>query len=340
MRFAPRQRSVSRSVARTTARPIMQRPVMQLRGREGGLGGFGPSGTLRAGTQLGGGMRLGRGRPTRTASPWWARLAVLAALAFGASMWFTEIGADLRRGVGAEPAPVAALPVAANAAAAPTEAKADAGPKPATAAAGPAEVAVPRPTPTPAPLDAVRRALLGTSRDHVARGVFATRGSVPDLRAIKGSSVDLVERALDVVDFPLRAALLAHRGREPRRYGLRTRPGAADDAARVLDVANLAVFLDAFAEKVEGIGDVDLQPGDLLLFQRRRGASQFAVVSDRTDARGVTLLYTLDPADRVARDRRPRDDVTIERHWRLDATRLQDARRLLGLPRAARGAAG
>ncbi|MCB9737755.1 MAG: DUF1287 domain-containing protein [Deltaproteobacteria bacterium] len=292
--------------------------------------------------QLGGGMRLGGGRQRPSGGGWWLRLVVLATLGFGASLWFTEIGADLD-GVSPSPTAAAAItPIAAgtkgNGAASATAAAPSTRAAVAGAPAGPAEVAPPR-LAAPA-IDPVRRALLGAARDHVARGVYATRGSVPDLRAIKGSSVDLVERALDRVDFPLRAALLAHRAREPRRYGLKSRPGANDDPLRVLDAANLAAFLDAYAQRVEAVGDADLLPGDLVLFKPRRGKTQFAVVSERTDARGVSLLFTLDPADGVAKDQRARDAVTIERHWRLESPSLGEARRQLGLPRAPRGATG
>lgn len=287
--------------------------------------------------QLSGGMRLGGGRQRPSGGGWWPRIAVLAVLGFGASLWFTEIGADLD-GTGASATAGSASASAAERTKSEPTAAAAAAVAVAGAPAGPAEVAPPRLA--PAAIDPVRRALLGASRDHVARGVYATRGSVPDLRAIKGSSVDLVERALDRVDFPLRAALLAHRAREPRRYGLKSRPGANDDPLRVLDTTNLAAFLDAYAQRVEAVGDADLLPGDLVLFKPRRGKPQFAVVSERTDARGVSLLFTLDPADGVAKDQRARDAVTIERHWRLEGPALGEARRQLGLPRAPRGATG
>ncbi len=290
---------------------------------------------------------------------------LVAALAVGGWLWVREIGGDLANGIeddhaaAPDDAAVALADVAdAGVAGAQNTPQAQTGPAGAGVVAGenspaaqnkpagPGQALVPRPVlrqsaaSREAEVDPVVRALLATSSDHVARGVRASRGSVPDLRALKGSSTDLIERALNRVDFPLRAAIIAHRARDPKRYGLKSRPVGEVDFARAVDVASLAAFLDGFTARLEGVADADLIGGDLVVVEDSRGRAHFAVVSDRTDAAGASLLYTLDPADGVARDDNRVDRYQVRQHWRLHARALLQARRTLGLAHASGAAAG
>ncbi len=196
-----------------------------------------------------------------------------------------------------------------------------------------------------AAFDPVARAMLATARDHVARGVIATIGSVPDLDAVKGSGADLVERALHQVGFPLRTAVILHRYREPHAYGLRRRPQASEgERRRALSGRNLRVFLDRFATQLPTewrIAAADSYlPGDLVTIRPRQVGKQaprksramLAVVGERTDTRGVSLLYTLDPADPKARADHALADYVIVEHYRLHRAELDRVRALLPLP--------
>ena len=273
-----------------------------------------------------------------------------AALIGGAWLWVVEIGGDLAGGrylgtmqPGQESKPAAAISGSSASKSGKAHASsAQSGPK----AGGPAEAALPVPRAAltaDAPMDPTRRALIAAARDAIARGVRPTRGSVPDLRALRGNSADLVERALDQVAFPLRAALIAHRVREPRRYGLSNRQGAGDiDPSRVLDVESLTAFLDAFAEHIDANDDGRWRAGDLVLVadRKRRGHATFAVVGEQTDLQGVSLLYTMDTRDGKARADRAASEFEARSAWRLSRSRLDEARRQLGVALLPRGSAG
>lgn len=298
---------------------------------------------------------LGSHRVRRRDFGVWKRLALFVALVAGAWLWVVEIGGDLAGGrylgttqPGQEslPAAVIGTPGAASAATVATEAGSTAAAHAGTKAGGPAEAALPvaRAALTgDAPMDPTRRALIAAARDAIARGVRPTRGSVPDLRALRGNSADLVERALDQVAFPLRAALIAHRVREPRRYGLVGRAGAGDiDPNRVLDVETLTVFLDTFAERIDAADDSRWRAGDLVLVADRKhhGATTFAIVGEQTDLQGVSLLFTMDSRDGRARADRSASEFEARSAWRLSRARLDEARRTLGVAPQPRGSAG
>ncbi len=295
---------------------------------------------------------LGQRRRRRQAGGWWQRAALVLALGLAGWLWVVEIGADLRGVRPAASAAVVRAPSKARATPGPADAVAVAtehsGPAAAPAArvahaGGPRADATPAPRPRPAlepPLDPVRRALLAASRDAVARGVRPTLGSVPDVRALRGSSADLVERALDQLNFSLRAALIAHRVRDPRRHGLLQRAGAGDiGSERVLDVEALTAFLDAFGERLDPMDERALRSGDLLVVtdNRRRGAPQFAIVGEQTDSQGTSLLFTMDPRDRRARADRSGAEFQRRHAFRLTRARLEEARRQLGLGGPAAG---
>lgn len=293
---------------------------------------------------------LGSHRARRRDFGVWKRLALGLALIGGGWLWIVEIGGDLAGGrylgtmqPGHESTPAAAiLSSKTTKSSGPADAAKTGGPK----AGGPAEIAPPLPRATiaaDAPMDPTRRALIAAARDAIARGVRPTRGSVPDLRALRGNSADLVERALDQVAFPLRAALIAHRVREPRRYGLAGRQGAGDiDPNRVLDVESLTAFLDTFAERMDAAHDSEWRAGDLVLVadRKRRGAATFAIVGEHTDLQGVSLLYTMDPRDGRARADRAASEFEARSAWRLSRSRLDEARRQLGVALQPRGSAG
>lgn len=259
------------------------------------------------------------------------------ALTLAAASWVYVIGPDLRGGAKAQQP-------RSTAAARPTK------------VAGPARVAPPQPrdtsavpaTPTadrlPFRLRApVRYALLSVARDHVARRVHAAWGSVPDLDAVKGADVDLVERGLHLAGFPLREAIIRHRFVDHPRYGLRGRPPATEaQRRRALSKKTLRVFLDRFAQQLpttwDGVSGDTYLGGDIVLVERSRGARRrqmFAVVTDRTDRDGVSLLVTLDPRESVAREQHPLSMFRVVRHYRLSSADLVHARAKLKMPRAA-----
>jgi len=295
---------------------------------------------------------LGNHRVRRRDFGVWKRVALLTALVGGGWLWIIEIGGDLSTGryLGANHSGQDTLPPAAIGAPGPRPSSASPSDgddhAAATKAGGPAEPSLPAPRASigaDAPMDPTRRALIAAARDAIARGVRPTRGSVPDLRALRGNSADLIERALDQVAFPLRAALIAHRVREPRRYGLSGRQGAGDiDPNRVLDVETLAVFLDAFAERTDASDDSRWRAGDLVLVadRKHRGAPTFAIVGEQTDLQGVSLLFTMETRDGKARADRSASEFEARSAWRLSRARLDEARRQLGVAVHPRGSAG
>jgi len=285
----------------------------------------------------------------------WRKSWIPIAIALIAASWVYVIGPDLR--------PQSERHFAG--AASPAHAKASVGKHARSASAqrpaGPGHPNTPQLAPSPALPTTLRdrapvsHALLSAARDHVARRVHAAWGSVPDLDAVKGADVDLVERGLHVAGFPLREALIRHRFREPRRYGLRRRPQATEaNRKRALTTANLRVFLDRFAEQLparwDGVSGDSYLGGDLVLVARQpkrgggkrsRGRRMFAVVSDRTDANGVSLLFTLDPREGEARERHSLSRYDVLRHYRVSLTELSEIRETLRMrprrPAARRG---
>ncbi|HAN31815.1 MAG TPA: hypothetical protein DCQ06_09485, partial [Myxococcales bacterium] len=149
----------------------------------------------------------------RNGSKIWAKSALPILIAGLVGLWVQIIGPELRAHSGHEQLTVtqAVKPGGPQAAATPQV----------TTRKGRGKVSV-RPV-------SVGQVMLRVAKDHVARRVIATVGSVPDLEAMKGADVDMVERALHAAHFELRDAIIRHRFRAFRTYGLRKRPqpGAA-----------------------------------------------------------------------------------------------------------------
>jgi uncharacterized protein YijF (DUF1287 family) len=191
----------------------------------------------------------------------------------------------------------------------------------------------------------VGRALLVTARDHVARGVGAARRSVLDRGALRGTGADMVERGLALIGFDLRAAVMRDRFARPDRYGLPRQPAQSDaEARRALTTGPLRSFLAVWGRELPlvytpGVDDT-FRAGDIAMYRRGR-RELVAIVSDRTDVNGVSLLLTLDPADRVAREKHSLADFPLIGHYRLDADVLARVTARLGIePVAADDALG
>ncbi len=187
-------------------------------------------------------------------------------------------------------------------------------------------------------LDPVAHALLSAARDQLARKVEATTALSEDPRAIKGNSVDLLDRGLGDL-LPLRAALLRHRTRDPRLYGLAQKPThTLDERHRALTIENVAIFLKSLAQSLDVTVD-SLETGDLVLLERRHGQRRLilGVVTDVVDQANQAQVVTLDPADRMAREQNPLRNYEIRQHFRLHAADVSRIRLLLDLP-VARGA--
>lgn len=195
---------------------------------------------------------------------------------------------------------------------------------------GPGVIAPPGRRPGAPRQDPVARAILSGARDQLARKVAAVAVAVDDPHAARGSPFDLVDRGLSDL-LPLRTALLRHRMREPRLYGLPNRqvPGA-DDRRRALTGANLAVFLQTFASRVAD-GEA-LEPGDIVFVARAHQPARMmpTVVSDAVDEAGGVLVVTLDPADRVAREQ-PLSGLGLGPRYRLHSADLARIRNVLDL---------
>ncbi|MCO4760454.1 MAG: DUF1287 domain-containing protein [Myxococcales bacterium] len=264
-----------------------------------------------------------RRRPRSSQRP--KQLFVLALVIGGAYLWVTEIGQDLDGPQRSVTKPTRSLVI-----------------RP----AGPKKVRLPsRGLREPEPMasfDPVARALLAAARDHVARGVVPTVGSVPDLNAVKGSGTDLLERALHQVNFPLRMAVLLHRYRDPKAYGLRNRPHASEgERRRALSGRNTSIFLSRFAKSLPTEWRIDAAdsylPGDLVVLTnkgKKQRRQMLAIVGERTDNRGVSLLYTLDPRDAKARSNRSLADYAVLHHYRLHRAEIDRIRAVLPLPAA------
>ncbi len=193
----------------------------------------------------------------------------------------------------------------------------------------------------------VAEMLLLVARSHVARRVYAAWGSVVDLQALRAADVDLVDRALAQWGFRLRSAIVRHRFREPKRYGLERPPAASiTERRRALTVETLAIFLKTFTAPmtvdIHSRQRGDWKPGDLVLIaaQSTNRASMVAVVSDRIDAEGVPLIITMDPTDRVALENHSLANYHLRAHFRMTAAHLVSASRQLGLPFDSEGRQG
>ncbi len=269
-------------------------------------------------------------RPHKRSSGRGKQLFVVALMVGGVYLWITEIGGDLGGPkLSTEKPKVAAVVRPAG----PHKAR-----LPSLDALAGRQAALP--TLPGAGADPVARALLATARDHVARRVVPTVGSVLDLNAVKGSSGDLLERSLHAVGFPLRTAVVLHRFRDPKAYGLRGRPQATEaERRRAVGSRNLHVFLERFARQLPTQWSVSAPdtylPGDLVVVARKKKGGRrnlIAVVAEKTNDHGVSLLYTLDPRDRVARADRPLSDYRVIDHYRLHQGELDHVRDVLPLP--------
>ena len=250
------------------------------------------------------------------------RLFMVTLLAVGGYLWVTEIGSDLQRAdyqPGARPPMVVA----------------------GLAPGGPAPAKLPKsklPALDELPVrgsDDVQQILLKTARDHEARRVIPTIGPVMSLNAVKGNSADLLERAFANLDFRLRTALILHRFRSPRAYGLSKRPQATElERRRALSLSNLQVFFERFAQQLPREYRVDgpdtYRAGDVVLVRTGvKGRRHFAIVGDKTSDSGVRCLFTLDPRDRHARSDRPLSDYSVIAHFRFGDRELRAVRRAL-----------
>ena len=252
------------------------------------------------------------------------RVAVLSTIALAVFLWHGLLRGDLDP----QAASVAAPPPPAATALAQTTPSALSAPQSATLTGQQAK-ASPRP---------VWRALLDVARDHVSRRVYAAWGSVMDLQAMRGADVDMIERGLAAVEFPLRAAVVRHRFREPKRYALeRPPPATLAERRRALTPDNLRAFLDVFAEVLPTDGGVDLPggwaPGDIVMFSTSPSGRPLmaGVVSDKQDEDGVALLITLDPRDHVALEAHSLADYHLRQHYRLTHKHLDSCSRRLEL---------
>jgi hypothetical protein len=186
----------------------------------------------------------------------------------------------------------------------------------------------------------VPAALLRAARECVARRIVAVWGSVREEESMRAADVDLLARGLSLVGFELREAIIRHRVQQPKKYSKAGRPRTAVAHARVLTTPNVTVFLDAFASREPTAAALEdaanWRAGDIVLVKPspRRAKLMVAVVSDRTDDEGISLLITLDPADKLARELHTLDDYPIRSHFRLTRAQLDRARHKLGMPAA------
>ena len=183
-------------------------------------------------------------------------------------------------------------------------------------------------------------ALLRVGRNCVARRVTAVWGSVSDETSMRAADVDLVARGLALVGFPLREAIIRYRARQPRKYARDGAPRTSVALRRVLTTAHVTAFLQTFAEKLPlGTALEDAPhwlPGDIILVKpsRRRAKLMLAIVSDRTDDAGMSLLLTLDPADKRARELHNLHSYPVRGHFRLRRDQLERARAKLGMAKS------
>ena len=252
------------------------------------------------------------------------RVAVLGVIALAVFLWHGLLGDDLKSG----PVVVAPAKPAVSVATTPP-----AVPPPQHVTATVAVV-------TPASQEqTVGGALLDVARGHVARRVYAAWGSVMDLEAMRGADVDMLERGLARLEFPLRAAVVRHRFQEPKRYGLKRQPPATlAERRRALTPENLQVFLDVFASPLPveiATGNAgDWSGGDIVLFTNSASERPLmaGVVSDRKDEDGVALVITLEPRDQVALEPHSLADYRLRHHYRLSRSHLERCSKQLELP--------
>ncbi|MBP48340.1 MAG: hypothetical protein CMH53_10420 [Myxococcales bacterium] len=253
------------------------------------------------------------------------RMFMVILIAAGGYLWMTEIGSDLDRSdyqrsskMGAKSAARGLVP---------------GGPGPAKVPAQQLPVIDDSPV---ASVDEVRRTLLATARDHEARRVIPTLGSVMSIDAIKGNSADLIERSMHHLGFAIRTAIMLHRFQSPRAYGLKRRPQATElERRKALSYPNLKIFFERFAQQLPRSYQSDApdtyQAGDLVYLKTftKKAVKLFAIVGDKTSDKGIRCLFTLDPRDRYARSDRPLSDYQILGHYRFGARELRAVKRTL-----------
>lgn len=185
--------------------------------------------------------------------------------------------------------------------------------------------------------NSVPDALLRAARDCVARRIIAVWGTVRDETSMRAADVDQVARGLGLAGFDLRTAMIRHRARAARKYAKSGKPRTQAAFKRVLTTRNVIVFLESFAEKLPtatGVEDApNWLPGDIVVVKpsKFRSKLMLAVVSDRTDDDGQSLLFTLDPRDKRAREQHTLADYPVRGHFRLTHDRLVRAAMKLGM---------
>jgi hypothetical protein len=270
---------------------------------------------------------LGANRPRRTGSgsglgaglfvPWWA---VWLAVAGGVGwLWFAVIGADLQAG-GHIDARHGSGEVAAV--------QAVAGPR---SPGGPALASTPLHRPTQG-LDPVASSLVAAARDVLARRVIAVAVPVTDGRQGKGGSFELVEAGLGG-HLPLLKAIARHAQRDPHTYGLDARPPAGEDRRRWGTTVALVTFLEQFAARVPGTDPHALEPGDIVVLERRRAAGRIVVgvIGDLVDDSGTPMCVVLDPAEKAARELNPAATYRVLHRLRMRTADVQRIRAGLDL---------
>ena len=181
--------------------------------------------------------------------------------------------------------------------------------------------------------DPIATALLATARDHLARKVVAVASRNEDPRADRASSFDLIERGL-AGHVALAVAVQRHRARDPRAYGLDVRPSpGGDERRRATATDSLVTFLTSFGERVPGTDPRSLEPGDLVVLERKRTAGRIVVgiVGDLVDEAGTPLVTVVDPADRWVRDVAPQSGYRILHRLRLRSPQVDRMRGSLDL---------
>ncbi|MSP90191.1 MAG: hypothetical protein EXR79_00060 [Myxococcales bacterium] len=272
--------------------------------------------------------------------PYWLLwVAVAAGVAW---LWVRVIGSDLGAGPHIEarhgPHDLPATAEASVAGASAAESSAAGTPKvsirrPATAPAGAMGVG----RAVAAAPDLIANALLATARDHLARRVLAVTARVQDPRADRASSFDLIERGL-AGHVALAVAVQRHRARDPHAYGLDARPlPGGEERRRGTTTDSLVTFLTTFAERVPGTDPRGLEPGDLVVLERKRNPGRIVVgiVGDLVDESGTPLATLLDPAERWVREVAPQTGYRVLHRLRLRGPHVDRLRASLDLDAAA-----
>lgn len=185
------------------------------------------------------------------------------------------------------------------------------------------------------PSAVVQSSILETAKGMLRRGVRWESGytviSYPggDVPADRGTSVDILIRALRGADIDLQRLLHEDRVAHPERYPLqRWKQQAPDTNIDHRRLANVWVFFNRYAERLDAsVNTAALEayrPGDVVFWSEGKMdvPLHVGIVDDRRDASGAPFVIELHQDEGRISDQHRLTDWPVMGHFRVDIDRL------------------